>query len=237
MLSFSIARRAVAPPCPSTRIRSDRHFPDLAGACARGRDTTITKMQEVQSIRPNDASSRCAAQKKPTPTLKNKITMVFRVVGHAVRSLWTPHLERRITPCAVWRYCFHSLQSEALGMCIACLCDVLLCTIGDRRRCIIATPTYCAETCLTDHGRLVGHAIHLGPIPQLFSLTGPSAMICSSNPVRAHLHFLTCIVTNSLIAAVPWLHTSTQAFKQTSCAGQSCAPSIKAVWRVFVASP
>ena len=36
MLSFGIARRAVALPCLSTRTRSDRHFPDLAGACARG---------------------------------------------------------------------------------------------------------------------------------------------------------------------------------------------------------
>ena len=35
MLSFGTTRRAVAPPCLSTRIRSDRHFPDLAGACAR----------------------------------------------------------------------------------------------------------------------------------------------------------------------------------------------------------
>ena len=37
MLSFGTERRAVAPPCLSTRTRSDRHFPDLAGACARGR--------------------------------------------------------------------------------------------------------------------------------------------------------------------------------------------------------
>ena len=36
MLSFGIARRTVALPCLSTRTRSDRHFPDLAGACARG---------------------------------------------------------------------------------------------------------------------------------------------------------------------------------------------------------
>ena len=36
MLSFGTVRRAVAPPCLSTRTRSDRHFPGLAGACARG---------------------------------------------------------------------------------------------------------------------------------------------------------------------------------------------------------
>ena len=36
MLSFGNAHRAVAPACLSTRTRSDRHFPDLAGACARG---------------------------------------------------------------------------------------------------------------------------------------------------------------------------------------------------------
>ena len=35
MLSFGTARCAVAPPCLSTRTQSDRHFPDLAGACAR----------------------------------------------------------------------------------------------------------------------------------------------------------------------------------------------------------
>ena len=37
MLSFGTAPRTVAPPCLSTRTRSDRHFPDLAGACAKGR--------------------------------------------------------------------------------------------------------------------------------------------------------------------------------------------------------
>ena len=36
MLSFGTTRWAVAPPYLSTRTRSDRHFPDLAGACARG---------------------------------------------------------------------------------------------------------------------------------------------------------------------------------------------------------
>ena len=36
MLPFGTACRAVAPPCLSTKTRSDRHFPDLAGACARG---------------------------------------------------------------------------------------------------------------------------------------------------------------------------------------------------------
>ena len=36
MLSFGTVRRAVAPPCLSTRTRSDRHFADLAGACAMG---------------------------------------------------------------------------------------------------------------------------------------------------------------------------------------------------------
>ena len=36
MLSFGTTRRAVASPCLSTRTRSDRHFPNLAGACARG---------------------------------------------------------------------------------------------------------------------------------------------------------------------------------------------------------
>ena len=33
---FGTARRALAPPCLSTRTRSDRHFPDFAGACTRG---------------------------------------------------------------------------------------------------------------------------------------------------------------------------------------------------------
>ena len=48
MLSFGTARRAVAPPCLSTRTWSDRHFPDLAGACARGggRGTTV-RLQRV----------------------------------------------------------------------------------------------------------------------------------------------------------------------------------------------
>ena len=36
MLSFGTTCHAVAPPCLSTRTRSDRHFPGLAGACARG---------------------------------------------------------------------------------------------------------------------------------------------------------------------------------------------------------
>ena len=33
---LSVPRRAVAPPCLSTKTRSNRHFPNLAGACARG---------------------------------------------------------------------------------------------------------------------------------------------------------------------------------------------------------
>ena len=41
MLSVGTARCAVALPCLSTRTRSDRHFPDLAGACAKGGGGTI----------------------------------------------------------------------------------------------------------------------------------------------------------------------------------------------------
>ena len=36
MCSFGTARCAEAPPCPSTRTRCDRRFPDFPGACVGG---------------------------------------------------------------------------------------------------------------------------------------------------------------------------------------------------------
>ena len=49
---FGTVRRAVAPPCLSTRTRSDSHFPDLAGACARGGGYTAHKKRQFHITAP-----------------------------------------------------------------------------------------------------------------------------------------------------------------------------------------
>ena len=99
MLSFGIARRAVALPCLSTRTRSDRHFPDLAGACARGGGGVAINAKGIHQVKRTTTCQHCEHYTPKTLTNRQQKS---GQIGNIARTFWLMKV-------------FHLILTEASG--------------------------------------------------------------------------------------------------------------------------